>query len=608
MLFTAALNRATRLYVGAVTSAGIFAIAQAAFSLAAEPADARWLLLAALTLISGSANVRVTAISATISVSETFVCTSVLLFGPGAGTITVALDALVMSLWMKRRYRSELYRLLFNIAAPAISVWIAGHVFFLITGTAPLSRHSGQIPLVTVALPLLAFTVLYFLLNSWLIAIAIAIKDGLSAFIVWRDNLLWTSFNYFGGASVAALIIGYRSTFDVGLLLIIAPILLVLYYTFRSGMGRVEDANRHLAELNRLYFSTIETLAMAIDAKDQVTHGHIRRVQTFAVELAKSLGVTTSDQLKAIEAAALLHDMGKLAVPEHILNKPGPLNPSELARMKTHASIGADILSSIEFPYPVVPIVRHHHENWDGTGYPDGLKGTEIPVGARILAVVDCFDALTSDRPYRPRLSTKDALEILASRRGTMYDPLVVDTFGVILGKLQLQDEQPPPIVVRALAKTPRVADERAPVVSRRFLDASQLALNSLLRSTPAKVAILFVADEDATRLVATIVAGTNEERFRQLEISVGDRLSGWVAANGRPIVNSDPALDLGHQLAAKHQLGNAVSVPAKAGAGEAVAVLTAYANSDRAFSPAEVTQIILAVRQLEPLWTPVAE
>src|SRR5262249_33392072 len=155
----------------------------------------------------------------------------------------------------------------------------------------------------------------------------------------------------------------------------------------------------------------------AIDAKDQVTHGHIRRVQTYAVRLASEIGVRDDKLIKAIEAAALLHDMGKLAVPEYILNKPGKLTEPEFERMKLNASVGADILSAIEFPYPVVPIVRHHHENWDGTGYPDGLKGTEIPIGARILSVVDCFDALTSDRPYRPRLSDAEALGILEERR-----------------------------------------------------------------------------------------------------------------------------------------------------------------------------------------------
>jgi HD-GYP domain-containing protein (c-di-GMP phosphodiesterase class II) len=121
--------------------------------------------------------------------------------------------------------------------------------------------------------------------------------------------------------------------------------------------------------------------------------------------------------------------MGKLAVPENILNKPGKLTAAEFEIMKTHSSVGADLLAAIEFPYPVVPIVRHHHENWDGSGYPDHLSGTDIPIGARILSVVDCFDALTSDRPYRPKLTDVNAIRILTERRGSMYDPLVVDAF-----------------------------------------------------------------------------------------------------------------------------------------------------------------------------------
>ena len=141
------------------------------------------------------------------------------------------------------------------------------------------------------------------------------------------------------------------------------------------------------------------------------------------------MGVNDDLQIRAIEAAALLHDMGKLAIPEFILNKPGRLTPNEFDVMKQHANIGADILGSIQFPYPVVPIVRHHHESWDGSGYPDKLKGVAIPLGARILSVVDCYDALTSDRPYRPRMAIEDAITILLQRRGTMYDPLIVDKF-----------------------------------------------------------------------------------------------------------------------------------------------------------------------------------
>src|SRR2546427_2716792 len=166
----------------------------------------------------------------------------------------------------------------------------------------------------------------------------------------------------------------------------VLPLLLIFHVTIRSSFGRLEDARRHLGDMDRLYLSTVETLAMAIDAKDDVTHSHVRRVQAYAVGLARALDVTDEPTLKAIEAAALLHDTGKLAVPEFILNKPGKLTESEFERMKVHAAVGADILKSIDFPYPVEPIVRHHHESWDGSGYPQGLRGQEIPLGARILS------------------------------------------------------------------------------------------------------------------------------------------------------------------------------------------------------------------------------
>src|SRR5436189_358733 len=205
------------------------------------------------------------------------------------------------------------------------------------------------------------------------------------------------------------------------------------------------DSALHVAQLNVLV-STVHTLSTAIAARDDVTPRHVRRVQHGTLALARELGVTDEDILCGLEAAALLHDTGKIAVPEHILNKPGRLTSAEFEKMKKHAPIGADILSSIEFPYPVVPIVRHHHENWDGTGYPDGLKGADIPLGARILSVVDCYDALTSDRPYRRRMTEADALQIIVDRRGTMYDPVVVDAFMVAHTRIMpLTDSVPHP-------------------------------------------------------------------------------------------------------------------------------------------------------------------
>src|SRR5258706_9049472 len=422
-------TRAQRLataYVTTVVVAGAIVFVYSVRQLYQFPVSSQWFILAALTLLTGSFTIGMSSLPARVSVSETFVFASVLLFGPAAGTITVVLESLVMSFWLPSTNRAS-RRTLFNAAATALAIWTSGTAFYWFVGTAGTAAQAATFPAPFLALAI--FPVLYFLLNTWLVAIAVALHNDRSPLEVWWPQFTWLSVNYFSGASAAALIVTYKQRIDTSTLLIIVPLLVVSYLTFRTAMARVSDAAKHLTQLNSLYLSTIETLAMAIDAKDQITHGHIRRVQAFAVGLAKRVGIVDENLIRAIEAASLLHDTGKLAVPEYILNKPGRLTPAEFEKMKLHASVGADILSAIDFPYPVVPIVRHHHENWDGSGYPDQISGSDIPIGGRILSVVDCFDALTSDRPDRPRLSDKEALRILAERKGSMYDPLVVDTF-----------------------------------------------------------------------------------------------------------------------------------------------------------------------------------
>jgi putative nucleotidyltransferase with HDIG domain len=413
----------TTIFVSTVVIAGGAALTSSLYELFSDPIPSEWMLLAGLTLLSFFLAIKVPGIPANISVSETFVFTSVLLFGTAPATVTVALDALIMSGW---RHRKEPLKVLFNATEPALSIFVASQLFFLIVKE-PLRIHPRDAG--SLLLPTLILSLTYFLLNSTLTATAISLQSGRHVCSVLRGHLLWLALNYLGGASVALLIVNNSTTVNLTTISIILPLLLITYLTFKSSMGRIEDANNHVVQLNRMYMTTIETLAMAVDAKDQVTHGHIRRVQEHSVDLARHMGVDDENLIKAIEAASLLHDMGKLAVPEHILNKPGKLTAAEFEVMKTHSSVGADMLAAIDFPYPVVPIVRHHHENWDGSGYPAGLIGTEIPIGARILSVVDCFDALTSDRPYRSRLTVDEAIAILTARRGSMYDPLVVDVF-----------------------------------------------------------------------------------------------------------------------------------------------------------------------------------
>lgn len=618
------LSTAMRAYVGVIVVVGFATIVQSIVDIVNDPKGWSWILLAILTLVSGSATVRLPSLPATISVSETFVFTSVLLFGPAAGTLTVALDAFIISFWAHKK-GDPLYKIVFNVCALPLTIWLAAHLFFIAAGIKPLVDSEGSVAIRNLLLPLLLFTIAYFSLNSWIITFAIALEKRLSPFKIWRENFVWLSLNYFGGASVAALLVSYTKDLDFTYLAVIVPLLVVLYFTFSMSMGRVEDANRHLTQLNSLYISTIETLAMAIDAKDQITHGHIRRVQTYAVALAKAMGVSDEKLIRAIEAAALLHDMGKLAVPEYILNKPGPLTPAEFEKMKLHASVGADILSAIDFPYPVVPIVRHHHENWNGTGYPDGLSGSGIPIGARILSVVDCFDALTSDRPYRPRLPDREAIRILLERRGTMYDPLVVDTFIQLHPTLIAPEASDPehPLLAITGASMPPAADgpslrledinaSSGEVVALfglaqalsgqdKLADISQITFGHLRRVVPHAFGALFVYLEVSDELSAAYASGPSASLLQGMKVAVGQRLTGWVAASRQTIRNSDPVLDLGE--AAKTMSPrprSCLSTPLTL-QGNLVGVLTIYSADVNFFSEEHERLFEAVARQVAP-------
>jgi putative nucleotidyltransferase with HDIG domain len=621
------LSDAGRLYVAAVSTAGIAIVLHSIFEVPHGKLGYQWFVLAGLTLLSGSFTIRIPTIPARLSVSETFVFTAAILFGPAAATIIVVLDSLIISLWLKKSSRRPA-RVIFNMAAPAIAIWVATHVFFLRAGISPL--YQAPRPVLTLVVPLLILATLYFLLNSLLIAGAVGFERQTSPLLIWRRNFLWLSLNYFSGASVAALLLPYAQDQDGALLRIagiLLPLLLISYLTFKTALGRVEDATRHLTELNRLYLSTIETLAMAIDAKDQITHGHIRRVQHYAVGLAGRMGITGEPQLKAIEAASLLHDMGKLAVPEYILNKPGKLTPAEFEKMKLHASVGAEILSAIDFPYPVVPIVRHHHENWDGTGYPDGLRGTEIPIGARILSVVDCFDALTSDRPYRPRLADAEAIAILQHRRGNMYDPLVVDTFLASYEDLapttDLETPQALPALVNDLASPdagdsgPNALDDIAASSEEMMVlfdlvrtlatvttagELTDLVANNVRRIIPASSWVLYLYNSTSDDLVVAHSTGEHCSHFRGLKIRRGERLTGWVAANKQTILNSDPVLDLGEMSRSlRPRLRSCLSVPILHEE-VLIGVLSLYSIEPQAFSENHRRVSELVARQIAPL------
>ena len=619
------LSRAGRMYVLLVVAVGGGLILSSMIQIALEATTPYWVVLAALTLLGAPLSLRVPSVRATFTVTETFVFAAALLFGPAAATVTVALDGLLVSTWARRR---NLHRLLFNVGEPAISVWVAAQLFYFVSGVEPL--FGSPIGFGRLLLPLMLLTTTYFVLNSAISVTAVWFETRVSPLKFLRDQAIHTGLNYFASCSFVVLLVLNLQNLTFAAAGVFVPLLVLSYASSKLSTARVEEANGHLSELRQLYLSTIEAFAMAIDAKDQVTSGHIRRVQLHSVGLARQLGITDDREIKAIEAAALLHDLGKLAVPEHILNKPGKLSPVEFEQMKTHAAVGADILKTIDFPYPVEPIVRYHHEMWDGKGYPEGISGDAIPIGARILSVVDCFDALTSDRPYRRALTKDEALAIIVERRGTHYDPRVVDAFLAAcdelvevcdeLARADLESGRETEIREIVAPSPPAAVVPRAPLAAGGGLDdrvwtprpgdagcvlpTFQAISRYLETVAPKAVCVLYRHEDDRARLVASCVSSPEHEfLLRDTTISLGDRLTGWVGANRETILNSDPALDLGDVAEAwTPRLRSCFATPL-VWDDTLLGVLSIYSPDDRGLSRRQArTVTMLANEGLEPM------
>ncbi len=607
-------------YVRVVACIGALAILESLVALKTTSHSYEWLLFALLAVLSGSFSMKIASISASVTVSDTFFITTALLFGPAPATLAIALDTVVVSL--RRGHARE--RVAFNTATVALGMWAGAHAFFAVAGIPPLSQ--GRAPVEQIIFPLIVLTTVYFVLNTGLIALAIGLDVRKSPLEIWRQHFSWLTVNYFAAASVSFCLVMLIYQVSLSAVIVVLPLLVVLHLTLRASFGRLEDARTHVAHLDRLYLSTVETLAMAIDAKDDVTHSHVRRVQAYALGLARALGIEDDPTLKGIEAAALLHDTGKLAVPEHILNKPGKLSEAEFTEMKRHVDVGADILSLVEFPFPVVPIVRCHHENWDGTGYPRGVSGTEIPIGARILSVADCFDALTSDRPYRSALTNEQAFEILRGRSGTMYEPRVVDTFIRVHPQIvEAMTAFPAHDALRQISRstagvtapqqpaitiTAGVSDDVLAFVSLARLasgnaavgDVLALASSLMTEIAPGATIGWYLVDEHSGDLVMTHSAGPAAEQVGGTTLRMGEGLSGWVATHRQVIVNSEAALDLGARARTATPLERALSVPLLARE-SLVGTITLYSAAVFTENQSRLVQVI-APHLAQAIWT----
>src|SRR6202790_1041068 len=587
--------------------------------------SADWVRFTCLMLVALGASlfkVRLPGIQATMSANFLFILVGILDLSYSETLLMGCLGGLMQSLWGAKP-RPRLIQVLFNFANLAISITAANAIF-----------HSHYATRLGLKWPLLlaAASTTYFAVNTMSVSGVIAITERRNPIRVWKECYLWSFPYYLLGALIAGGVSVINRLFSWQAAILVLPIVYWIYRSYRTYLDRLEGEKKHTEEIAALHLRTIEALSLAIEAKDHSTHDHLKRVQTYAVQLGKDLGLSDSE-LNALRAASMLHDIGKLAVPEQILSKPGRLTPEEFDRMKIHPIVGAEILDRVQFPYPVVPIVRSHHEKWDGTGYPHGLKGEAIPIGARILSVVDCFDALTSERPYRRAVSADEAMKHLTSEIETSFDPRVVDAIEKRYPELEQvvsrtqSTKSPFPSVAnlnRSVApsagfeEVPNAAEVRATsflasIVSARqeaqlLFELAQTLGNSLsLRETLSVVAvrlkemvphdlIVFYISQD-NKLVPKYAHGTDYDLFVSLQIPMGQGISGWVAQNKKPILNGNPASETKYLGDSRRisTLQSALSIPLQ-GREKVAGVLTLYLREKQGFTNDHL-RLLLAAR-----------
>jgi len=565
-------------------------------------------MLAAIA--TSSLKVRLPGILSTVSTNYVFVIAGLLDLHLASGLL-IATAGVLGQTFYKCEKKPQLQHFIFNVANISMAV-AAANYFFAHRMLESIDRF-GVISIVSASLA-------YFAVNTVNLSGIISLTTGTTLRSVWMESFLWTSPQYIVGGVVATafrMLVAYMGWAGM---LFTFPVIYLLYRSYTVYLDRVVDQQKHIGEMAQLHLRTIEALALAIDAKDDTTSAHLRRVQVYASELARELGVSPVE-MQAIEAAALLHDIGKLAVPEYIISKPGRLTPDEFDKMKIHPIVGAEILERVNFPYPVVPIVRAHHEKYDGTGYPDGLKGEEIPIGARILSAVDCLDALASDRQYRTAIPLDKAIEMIVAESGKSYDPRVVKILESRYRDLErkARTESADAGKVSSHVKVERGGCPAAGFATEDGHDAginnlrmsisdarrefqmlveitndlgSSLSLDDTLallairlgKAIPHNSVVVWIRKDD--RLIPRYVNGKSFTLFSSLAIPIGQGLSGWVAENRQPIVNGNPAVESGYlnDPSKVTSLRSAIAVPLVCRE-QVVGVLTLYHLQAEAFN-----------------------
>src|SRR5256884_9235873 len=572
-------NRAAKAYWGLMVVAGSIVVGwsiKSCWHLSPDQ-SLQFASLLLLVVIASSYPIRIPSTSSSFTASDVFTFLACVILGVPAAVIVGVLDAFVSSKRTSKRPVSWIG----GPAMVAVTVYLSGHAFYFVLknyahiALNPLGVAPVRLNQLLACLALLALT--HYFINGFAISTIYALKTQRPILKFWRDSYLWTWWSFLASAIGAAVIYIAASQFGWLYAVLSVPIILITFATYKIYFERITAKTREAEELSRLHLATVEALATAIDAKDQTTHCHVRRVQIYAEGIGKLLNLSNGE-LAALNAGALLHDVGKLAVPDHILNKPGTLTPAEFEKMKVHTNVGAEILSRVNFPYPVLPIVKHHHERWDGRGYPDGLMGKQIPITARIMSVVDCFDSVREDRPFRVGMNREKAIDLLRKGAGTHFDPKVVRLFTQHLPKFEAEIE------ARGLVDQVHLSAPRSPMataedqvalarenasfgaydqirnahrevyalyeIARTFgssLDVEEtlsVLMDKIGHIVPFDTCIVYLYDEVKGYATAALTVGLNAEAMRGRCVAPGEGVTGFALSIRRPVNQFHPSLD----------------------------------------------------------------
>jgi putative nucleotidyltransferase with HDIG domain len=515
----------------------------------------------------------------TFTLTDAFVLLVACWFGTVPAVFLAGIEGFTSSRRTVRRLSSNLFSSsMMSIGAAVASLALALVMQF---GFGEQTGVGADHSLSAVAVGMLAAGIAQIATNIGLFSTLFVLRQDNNAADVVK-GFLW-AVPMFLPNSAAATLMFYALQHDITVTLVVAgPVVIAIYLGQRQYR---EGVQKRIAVMEKAHRETIEALAVAINAKDEVTHEHVLRVQIYAAGVARKLGCS-NPEIEALKAGALLHDIGKIAVPDYILQKPGKLTAAEFEKMKIHTIAGAQILGRVEFPYPIVPVVRHHHERWDGKGYPDGLAGDDIPLTARILTVVDCFDAVREDRQYRKAMSREEAIDLIVRGSGTQYDPRVVGTFVAHLHEFEEEIRahagSPAPTFgiepseqlsesARRVAPAAGFAEEEETSWSEKTLPDTVAALSDLAKSVisargqdellaafaeklktvvPHDMCAVTLVDPESGQSVVAHATGQYWMLLKGRTVTSSAGVTGWVLANRKPFSNTDPRLDLPASLA----------------------------------------------------------